>query len=222
MLSASRSFSEPTPAPALWEADASARPLLEAFIARRFAEVYGARLYNFMPRLFGMRAGDGDLLAAFGWRAAEAQGQREPLFLEHYLDRPIESLIAGVVGRPLPRSSIVEVGNLAGATSGALRALIPLLCERLHREGFQWVAFTGSARLCNSFSRLGLPLQVVAAAPQEGLSEEERQRWGSYYAHQPSVMIGDIAVGVRTLRQLGDGTPEFKQYLAPLAGVGAP
>lgn len=222
MLSASRNAPEFSSEPVLQEADAVSRGVLENFIADRFAEVYGARLYNFMPRLFGMRDADGDLLAAFGLRAAEQQAQRQALFLERYLDRPIEALIAGVVGRPLQRRHIVEVGNLAGASVGALRQLIPLLCERLHREGCQWIAFTGPARLCNSFTRLGLPLSVLAPAPLECLDAEERQCWGSYYAQQPSVMVGDIAVGIHQLRHLGADAGELKKWLAPLATVGAP
>lgn len=207
----------------LREADAAGRIELQAFIAARFAEVYGAELYNFMPRLFGLRDAQGTLLAAFGMRPAQHGSERDPLFLEHYLDRPVEGLVAQAAGRPVPRDHVVEVGNLAGATPGALRQLIPLVCEQLHREGYHWVVFTGSARLCNSFSRLGLPLKVIASAPVERLSAEERQRWGRYYDHQPSVMTGDIVSAAQTLRDLRRLSPAaLNDRLAPLTGVGAP
>lgn len=222
MLSASRSAAATSKDLILLEADEHRRPELQGFIAERFAEVYGAELYNFMPRLFGLQDGAAELLAAFGMRPAETDGDRELLFLEHYLDRPVEALVARAAGRPVPRSHIVEVGNLAGATPGALRQLIPLVCERLHQEGFHWVVFTGPARLCNSFSRLGLPLQVVAPAPVAKLSPDERERWGRYYDHQPSVMTGDIATAASLLRELGKTPSGVQRLLAPLASVGAP
>ncbi|WP_428313235.1 thermostable hemolysin [Hydrocarboniphaga sp.] len=221
MLSARRAASQ-TVELELLEAEPQRRPELQGFIAERFAEVYGAELYNFMPRLFGLQDDSGELLAAFGMRAAERDGKRELLFLEHYLDRPVEALVAQVAGRPVPRCHIVEVGNLAGASPGALRQLIPLLCERLHQDGFHWVVFTGPARLCNSFSRLGLPLQVLAPAPVEKLSAEERRHWGRYYDHRPSVMAGDIGPAARLLRELRRTPGGLQQLLAPLAGVGAP
>ncbi|MDB5972548.1 MAG: hypothetical protein JWQ90_4998 [Hydrocarboniphaga sp.] len=223
MLSASRRLTPACPDLCLQEADERRRPELQGFIAERFAEVYGAELYNFMPRLFGLQnEDDGELLAAFGMRPAEVDGQRELLFLEHYLDQPVESLVAQAAGRPVLRHQIVEVGNLAGASPGALRQLIPLVCERLHQEGFHWVVFTGPARLCNSFSRLGLPLQVVAPAPVEKLSFEERRHWGRYYDQQPSVMAGDVAGATRMLRELGRTPGLLQRRLAPLSDVGAP
>lgn len=223
MPSASHSAVAPSIDPALHEADARRRPELQGFIAERFSEVYGAEIYSYMPRLFGLLQVDsGDLLAAFGLRPAEIAGVREPLFLEHYLDRPVEALIAQIAGRPILRRHIVEVGNLAGASPGALRQLIPLVCERLHQEGFHWVVFTGPARLCNSFSRLGLPLQVIAPAPVARLGAEERRRWGRYYDQQPSVMAGDVGSAMRLLRELGRTSRGVQQLLAPLAGIGAP
>ncbi|WP_374680097.1 thermostable hemolysin [Hydrocarboniphaga effusa] len=204
-----------SPKPALIEAQAATRDALTAFIAERFAEVYGARLYCYLPRLFGLHGADAKLLAAVGLRSA-ASG---PLFLERYLDDPIEAWVAKRQARPVSRQQIVEVGNLAGATPGALRELIPMLCERLQAEGFQWVAFTGAARLCNGFSRLGLPLEIIAPAPIERLAEHERAAWGRYYDSAPSVMLGDIGNGSRLLRhqQCEGGDP-----LAALARVGAP
>lgn len=195
----------------------SARAPLEAFIAARYAQVYGAHLQGFMPRLFGLYE-HGHLIAAFGLRnAAEA-----PLFLERYLDEPVQACASRHAGEPLGRSHIAEVGNLAGATPGALRSLIPELTRLLHRQGIRWVAFTGSSRLCNGFSRLGLPLSVVAEASPERLSAEERAHWGSYYEHSPAVMLGDVALGARELRASARDPRELRARLAPVAGVGAP
>lgn len=201
----------------LAEALGAARSPLEAFIAARYAEVYGAQLRGFMPRLFSLHQ-HGQLIAAFGLRdAAEA-----PLFLERYLDEPVQAWISRQAGRPQGREHIAEIGNLAGATPGALRSLIPELTRLLHREGFHWLVFTGSAKLCRSFSKLGLPLSVVAPASPERLSAEERVRWGTYYDTAPAVMLGDVLLGERELRASARDPRELRARLAPVAGVGAP
>lgn len=198
----------------LQRADSALRPALERFIASRFEAVYGARLRHFMPQLQGLYADDGSLRAAFGTRPAA----HERLFLERYLDQPIEAYARRMSGRPVERRDIVEVGNLAGSSPGALRDLIVLLCEQLYQQGYQWVAFTGAARLCNSFSRLGLPLRVIAPAAIEHLDTQEREDWGRYYDFEPAVMLGDVTAGRQQLAS--DASPD--QRLAALNAVGAP
>lgn len=207
------------PALRLIEAQGRAREPLEAFIAGRFEEVYHARVHRFLPRLFGLHRGsDGERIAAFGLRDAGG----EPLFLEHYLDVSVERAVFQQFACVARRSEIAEVGNLAGATPGALRDLIPELTRFLHGEGFRWIAFTGSARLCNGFSRLGLPLSVVAPARIECLPQAERAHWGSYYDLEPAVMLGDVAAGHRILTAKAKKPDSLDRQLAPVAGVGAP
>jgi hypothetical protein len=78
--------------------------------------------------------------------------------------------------------------------------LILLLAERLHFEGFDWVVFTAAAGLCNSFSKMRLPLTVIAPAAAERLESVEREQWGRYYDRSSSVMLGDIPGGRRQLQ----------------------
>lgn len=172
------------------------RTACEDFIAARFQRAYGARVAHFSPHLLGIR----DALAR--WRAASgytpADGGR--LFLEQYLDAPIEVELARCRGRPplrpIARESIVEVGNLAAATAGAARALIPLLARHLHRLGYEWVVFTATRELRNTFQRLGLsPLSLDRADPAR--LADGAANWGSYYANDPIVMAGRISHGVR-------------------------
>ncbi|HAN51479.1 MAG TPA: thermostable hemolysin, partial [Pseudomonas sp.] len=96
------------------------RVALEDFIRQRFAEHYGARVRHFMPCLLGLHGDNGEVQGAVGLRSA----QRRPLFLERYLDEPIELAVARRSGRPVPREEIVEVGNLAAFGSASARLLI--------------------------------------------------------------------------------------------------
>ena len=164
----------------------------EAFIAARFGRAYGARLTHFLPHLLGVRDALERWQAAAGYAAAGVQ----ELFLEQYLDAPIEEALGRALGRPIARNDVVEVGNLAAVSAGMARALIPLLARHLHRMGYRWVAFTATRPLRTSFQRLGLrPLALAAADPARlpdgGVS------WGSYYAQDPVVMAGRIALGLR-------------------------
>jgi hypothetical protein len=168
------------------------RRAFEQFIAERFSRAYGARLTHFMPHLLGVIDGLARWQAAAGYAAAGAQ----QLFLEQYLDRPIEQALGAAIGRPIARGSIVEVGNLAASSAGMARALIPQLARHLHRMGYRWVAFTATRALRNSFHRLGLKPLPIAAADRARLADRGAS-WGSYYDQDPVVMAGKISLGLR-------------------------
>jgi hypothetical protein len=168
------------------------RGAFEEFIAERFSRAYGAQLTHFLPHLLGVRDRLGRWQAAAGYAAAGAQ----ELFLEQYLDHPVEQALAAAVGRPIARGSVVEVGNLAAVSAGMARALIPQLARHLHRMGYRWVAFTATRALRNSFHRLGLtPLAIAPADPAR--LPDGGASWGTYYEQDPVVMAGRIALGLR-------------------------
>lgn len=180
------------------QACTNARNRLENFIHARFAEHYGANIQHFMPCLLGLDDGDGALRAAVGIRSAD-QG---PLFLERYLDAPVEEEIARRCGRSVARGQIVEVGNLAALEAGHARLLIIAMTHFLVSQGFAWVTFTGTVSLLNSFQRLGLtPVSLAPADPQR--MGAELGDWGSYYATRPQVMAGDIGAGHQRLQAHG-------------------
>ena len=170
------------------------RAAVETFISECFAENFGCRIEAFMPRLFSLRNRDGDICGAFGLRSANRN-----LFLEQYLDTPIEKAIAAHTGGRIKRGTIVEVGHFSGGFPGAARAMIGLLTARLHHEGIEWVAFTGTMGLRNAFFRLGLSPIDIQAATADRLPAEERAAWGSYYDHAPRVLVGNVPEGYRAM-----------------------
>ena len=172
----------------------SSRATAEAFISQRFAESFGSRIEAFMPRLFSVRNRAGELCGAFGLRSASRN-----LFLEQYLDTPIEHVIAARAGGRIERRVIVEVGHFSGAFAGAVRAMIELLTERLHQEGYEWVVFTGTAGLRNAFCRMGLFPIDIQAATADRIPVDERAAWGSYYDHAPRVLVGNVQAGYRAM-----------------------
>ena len=176
------------------------RRAVEAFIQRRFSEQHEARVTHFMPSLLGLQAADGVLHGAVGLRGANEGA----LFLEQYLDAPIEQALRPLFGPGIPREEIVEVGNLAADGRGTARRLIVELSGRLAEGGFRWVAFTGTPALLNSFQRLGLPLTRIAPADPARVGAQ-RSAWGRYYDLRPQVMVGEIPVGCRVLAALAGG-----------------
>ncbi|WP_122435886.1 thermostable hemolysin [Pseudomonas viridiflava] len=205
------SFGSPDAAPLTLShapTDAPQRTAFEAFIQTRFQKAHGANIKQFMPELFGLSDGSGALCAVAGARLATAGA----LFLERYLDEPIEHQVHRAAGRPVERQAIVEVGNLAASNLGSARLSIITVTWLLAICGLEWVTFTGNNALVNSFNRLGLcPVTLGPADPLR--LGDDRHAWGNYYQTQPNVHVGDIGAGFRHLSNTG----VFERFGLPLA-----
>ena len=170
---------------------AESRLAAERFVAACFQQHYGAEICHYMPLLLSLSDQNDELRAVLGFRYAD----QAPLFLEHYLERPVEQLLAARLKRPVDRSRLVEVGNLAVTTAGGGRWLITALTAYLSATGSEWALFTIGPALHNAFKRLGLELVDLAPARRESLPSEEQARWGSYYDQNPRVMAGNVQQG---------------------------
>jgi hypothetical protein len=170
------------------------RAEVEAFIRRIYAERFGALLRQFAPQLVSLRDAEGRLLAAAGYRSAAAQ----PLFLEHYLDEPVEAALARHVDSTPLRERIVEVGHLAAGRAGEGRRLILLLGPHLAAQGFQWVVSTLTEELRQLFVRIGVTPLALGAAEAGALGADAAD-WGDYYAHRPLVLAGHLPLALRRL-----------------------
>lgn len=170
------------------------RPGIEDFIRAVYKLRFGANLSALAPHLFALRNADGGLVAAVGLR----QAQGNALYLERYLDAPIDETLSARSGIAISRGHIIEVSSLA-ARPGETRTLIRVLTLFLYRAGYRWVVFTAIQRLRNTFRRMGLSLITLCPADPQRLGEE-RHPWGSYYYDSPMVMAGKIAEGLRYLQ----------------------
>jgi len=159
---------------------------VEAFIRHVYAKRYGADLRSFAPTLVSLRDGGG-IVAAAGYRTA-TQG---PLFLERYLDAPIEFLLSEQAEVPPMRSSIVEVGHLAAIRAGGGRRLIRTLAPQLASLGFQWVVSTLTKELRHLLIRIGITPLALGTANPFALGADA-SHWGSYYDHCPLVLAGHL------------------------------
>ncbi len=178
------------------DVDSPRRDEAERFIQSVFLRHHAARVTSFAPELLLIETPE-QVLAAAGWRGAGEQ----PLFLERYLDDPVEVLLARLTGQPLSRDRVVEVGHLASEKPGASLHVIVALARHLAQSGYEWVVFTATRELVRLFTRLGLPLLALAKADPARLGDAAKA-WGRYYDTQPVVVAGRIRQG---LERVGAG-----------------
>lgn len=158
-----------------------ARAAAEHLIEDIYRVRYDAEINGWMPFL-AARAGTGAMQAAAGFRPATTS-----LYLENYLDHPVETAIANHVGRTPRRESIVEVGHLASRRGGAGAILLLDLADHLRCAGYEWLVNTATADTRQLI--LGLkaaPLALAAADPAR--LPDGGASWGTYYRHEPVVL----------------------------------
>jgi hypothetical protein len=173
------------------------RARAEAFISDIFQRHYEAELTSFAPNLMLLEKEE-RIAAVAGWRCAGT----EKLFLENYLDAPIETAVSRLAGRTVERQRIVEVGNLAAEVRGGGVEVILTLAAHLDRLGFEWVVFTATSELIGMLRRLGLPPLALAAADPDRLGADAGA-WGSYYATHPVVVAGRIRLALEKANPRG-------------------
>jgi len=175
-----------------------------AFVSQVFHDAYHANVQHFLPNMMRVRDKHAQYKSIMGYRDAST----EKLYLEYYLDDPIETCISRYVGHPVERSKIVEVGNLAEASPGDARLAITAATAFLHTAGYHWVVFTGVRRVRNTFLRLGLAPKELIEADERRLPEGHIEQWGSYYQGDPVVCFGSLEEGHHNLQELWDNMRE--------------
>jgi len=146
-------------------------------------------------------------LSASGFRPACG----EQLFLEKYLDEPVESLLSRQIGKNINRRSVIEVGNLASDCPGSSRLMIMAMNCLFDQQGFGWVVMTGTNELLNIFTNLQLePLLLVQAEAYR--LDDEQYDWGRYYTHCPRVMAGNVKSGHQELSK----SAHYQQFINSL------
>jgi hypothetical protein len=161
-------------------------------IRQCYSQAYGARL----DPLFGCYLRHGESPARGAALGFERAGP-DPLFLERYLDAPVETLVSVALGRGIARERIVEIGNFASGNAMAMVALWGIVVNDL--AGSSEVACaTLTAPLRAMFARIGVPIVALAPARAERAGTDVG-RWGTYYRLDPQVCCGEIAAGQRAI-----------------------
>ena len=158
---------------------------IRSLIHARYAAAHDARPAADYPAYLSIGTPDAPH-AVLGFRTAG----NDALFLERYLDRPVELLLGERLGRPVPRSRVVEIGDHASQRSTATIALWREAAAALTGQADVAVAVL-TAPLRAMFARLALPLIVLAPAPVEAIGDAALA-WGRYYDSDPMVCAGEV------------------------------
>ena len=190
------------------ETESAGRHEVEAFIQDIFAKAYDAHVTNFLPRLLVLRNHQNQILAALGMQHATAAD----LFLEQYLDEPVNKLLSRLYGKNVSREDIVEIGNLASIHRGGLKHLIVAMPASLNALGSKWVVFTAVPAVQKAFAAIGLTLIPLAKAEQNRLGGESEQ-WGRYYETGPIVVATRVEDAFLRLRDAVQQETAFRASL---------
>jgi hypothetical protein len=158
---------------------------VENFIAAVFDFAYGAHVKNFMPKLIALRDQNHQLMAAFGMRDASDSS----LFLEQYLDEPIENVISQNLNCNIQRSDITEIGNLAVANPRNAGILISHVIQHSINAGVQYCVATAHHTLQNGLIKGGVDVMPLSQVDPMRLPPGELANWGRYYDNQPQVVV---------------------------------
>jgi hypothetical protein len=175
---------------AIHRPDSPGRPAVEAFIRAVYALHYGANIQSWAPTLVSLADGH-DIVAAAGYRASERHPRSAPLFLERYLDRPVEAAIRAATGATVARNEVVEIGHFSSARAGGGRRLMVELGRHLVAGGFRWAVSTATQELRSIFTRMRITPVTLGAADPRVLGDQAAS-WGTYYEHAPMVLAGEI------------------------------
>jgi hypothetical protein len=168
--------------------DWSAFPMIRQCYRKAFGAALDPVFDSYLQRGLSPERG-----AALGYSCAGT----EQLFLERYVDVPIEVLASAALGRMVPRERIVEIGNFAAGNALAMIGLWGAAANDL--AGTSEIACaTLTAPLRAMFARIGVPFHIVAPARAERLGGDG-SAWGNYYQLDPWICIGEIGAGQQAL-----------------------
>ncbi|MFW2422447.1 MAG: thermostable hemolysin [Porticoccaceae bacterium] len=187
------------------------RSATEEYIKEGYQRCYQAKIGQPMPLLLSLTVTDTPR-AALGLRPAG----EEQLFLENYLDNPIESTIASAAAQPIMRDSIVEIGNLVATQRVGSQLLFIVMTAALAEAGFHWITFTATPQVVKLIVRLGFtPLDLGAANPDRLI--DEGASWGSYFQTSPRIQAGLLKEAMAALQANHASAEQLSRYRETIA-----
>lgn len=183
-----------TPDLLLHPVSSAQRSKVEQYVFNQFQINHGASVRDFMPLLFTMSR-HAEFTSAVGIRPARGHD----LFLEQYLQEPVENVLSLFSGHQVNRREIVEVGNLVATLGGSSQLIYLVMAVILHQAGFKWLVITATPQVQKAIKRLGFELYALADAEPSALDSGSSNGWGSYYQNQPCVVAGNLAEAMSVL-----------------------
>lgn len=194
----------------LYASGCEGRQEVEHFIQQGFYRAYQASISVTMPYVLALK--EGKFKAALGIRYATA-----PLFVEQYLDRPIETLISQQ-GFPACRAEIAEIGHLY---SNAKKFTIPLFlvaAVSLFYRDMKYMVFAGTPLVIDIIQRSRVKVTALAPA-NPSLLQPSKDDWGTYYKTQPQVVIVSLDDVMKVVSNIPHYQALFTELMPKIARV---
>lgn len=185
------------------------REQLRAHLNDVYGDAFGAEPGHLHELLLGLHDERGIPRGLIG---ASVAAHTPQLFVEQYLDVPVEQLWAERLGRRVDRREIVEVGNLAARHTGLGPWLVASLAHHLDELGIPLTVFAGTAELRASFAHMGVTLVDHGPADPARLGDAV-SIWGSYYTHDPHVCTVHVRDVIAANQSLAERCPDRARLL---------
>ncbi|SFB97082.1 thermostable hemolysin [Pseudoalteromonas denitrificans] len=179
------------------------RAQLQSFITEGFEKAFDAHVSSFLPLL--IQLGDSKPRATLGLRSA-----RSALFIEQYLNAPIEKLILS--SKPVLRNEIAELGNLYSSNRRFTVPLFMTMAVSLFLADFKYLTFSGTDQVRTLLTKLDVSFVELKDAKQDALKEGMND-WGDYYLHAPKICVLKLS----NIMALINSKPEHQKQMAELA-----
>jgi hypothetical protein len=173
--------------------DQSAYGLLKVMVAQTYWSDYQASISPSPDAFIALKNANNRHLCCFGTTFAKSG----PLFSEVYLGKSVESATSEMLGVDITRDKFAECGAFASPLEpGAGRTLLGSLPWILVSLGIHYVLVTVTPQVQKLFERLNIPFDPLCDASDKLLCDEERKKWGNYYASHPITGVIDTRQGV--------------------------
>jgi len=164
-------------------------------IQTQYQKHFHCQLQHSLPyslsRLSREEGKDSQILACTGYQPA-AEG---PLFLEQYLDEPVEDCLQRLTHKPVSREQIVEIGGFAVSHKRHALPFMLQLAPTLADFGFKTVVCTVTRPMQGCLRKLGIVSTLLADANPSRV-DISNNAWGTYYDSKPVVLAGDIGINI--------------------------
>ncbi|WP_100642863.1 thermostable hemolysin [Alteromonas facilis] len=175
----------------------------EHFIQEGFKRAYNATVSVTMPWILAIN--NGAFKAALGIRPAT-----DTLFLEQYLDNPVEQYLAST--RQIQRSHIAEIGHLYSNSNKFTLPLFLTTAVSLFTNEYKYMVFSATEHVLQLISRAGIPHTFLSNADPARLNTAS-DNWGSYYDTKPKV----VAVSLLDVMAVVNNHPLYARMFEQLS-----
>ena len=160
---------------------------VQDYIAKQYKNIYQAEIQEFLPFLMSFQCKN-LVSAAVGFKSAG----NNPLFVEQYLDAPVETAMSELVQQDIERKSIIEIGNLAATWKGTSQLVLAILPIILERAGYKWAVFTATSQVDKLLKKIQINMTTLCEADVNRVNNEDAI-WGTYYNQSsPHVVFGSL------------------------------